>query len=369
MVITSYALLRRDIEHYQGVEFAAVILDEAQHIKNPDSQNAQSAFSLKGQRRIALTGTPIENSLSDIWSLMNFLMPGYLGSRVEFRERFQQPISSDPRGPQHQRLIRRLKPCILRRLKRDVVSELPNKIEHVAYCELTAHQRGIYYQLVDATRSQWAEWASAKNQGKARMLMLTALLRLRQACCDSRLLNLADAEDQRDTSGKLILLEELLNEALDGGHRVLVFSQFASMLRILRDTLNSLQIAHRYLDGQTKDRAREVDLFESGQFSVFLISLKAGGTGLNLTQADTVIHFDPWWNPAAEDQATDRAHRIGQKNVVNSYKLIARDTVEEKILRLQGRKRALIDATLTTPSESDGAMDGLHTDEIFDLLS
>ncbi len=369
LIITSYALLRRDIEHYQRIDFAAVILDEAQHIKNPDSQNAQSALSLKGQRRLALTGTPIENSLSDIWSLMNFLMPGHLGSRVDFRERFQQPISSAPSGPEHRRLIKRLKPCILRRLKRDVITELPNKIEHVAYCELTKHQRAAYNQLLEATQRQSAEWAATEHQGKVRMLMLTALLRLRQACCDARLLNLPATDDATDTSGKLILLQELLNEAVDGGHRVLVFSQFTSMLRILRTALDSLQISHRYLDGQTKDRAKEVDLFESGQFPVFLISLKAGGTGLNLTQADTVIHFDPWWNPAVEDQATDRAHRFGQKKVVNSYKLIARGTVEEKILALQSRKRALIEATLTSPSDDDPAMEGLGIEDIRELLS
>ena len=368
LIITSYALLRRDLDHYQRIDFEAVILDEAQHIKNPDSQNAQSAFSLKGRRRLALTGTPIENSLADIWSLMNFLMPGYLGSRVEFRDRFQQPILNAPSGPEHRRLIKRLKPCVLRRLKRDVITELPNKIEHVAYCELTTNQRAAYSQLLEATRRQSAEWAATEHQGKVRMLMLTALLRLRQACCDTRLLSLPGVADDANTSGKLILLEELLNEAVDGGHRVLIFSQFASMLRILRSTLESLQISHCYLDGQTKNRPKEVDRFESGQVSVFLISLKAGGTGLNLTQADTVIHFDPWWNPAVEDQATDRAHRLGQKKVVNSYKLIARDTVEEKILALQSRKRALIDATLESSSDDDSAMEGLGADEILDLL-
>ena len=368
LIITSYALLRRDIEHYRNIDFAAAVLDEAQHIKNPDSQNAQSAFSLKAHRRLALTGTPIENSLSDIWSLMNFLMPGYLGSRTEFRERYQQPIAIAPSGPEHRRLIKRLRPVVLRRLKRDVVTELPNKIEHVAYCELTTTQRNAYNQLLEATRRQSAEWAATEHQGKVRMLMLTALLRLRQACCDTRLLSLSGASDTADTSGKILLLEELLNEAVDGGHRVLIFSQFASMLRILRTTLESLQYSYCYLDGQTKNRAKEVDLFESGEFSVFLISLKAGGTGLNLTQADTVIHFDPWWNPAVEDQATDRAHRLGQTKVVTSYKLIARGTVEEKILALQSRKRALIEATLEDPSDDEPAMAGLHDNEIRDLL-
>ena len=365
LVITSYALLRRDIEHYRDSEFSAVVLDEAQHIKNPDSQNAQSAFSLIAKRRLALTGTPVENSLADIWSLMNFLMPGYLGTRQDFRERFQRPIEGAQGGAIHRRLIKRLEPCILRRLKKNVLTELPEKIEHIAYCELTDEQSDVYYQLANSTRRQVSEWSGAKDQAKARMLILTALLRLRQTCCDLRLLNLPETKP-REPSGKLVMLEELLNEAIDGGHRVLIFSQFASMLRILRETLTRLEISSCYLDGQTKDRAAEVDRFESGKASVFLISLKAGGTGLNLTSADTVIHFDPWWNPAVESQATDRAHRIGQKKVVTSYKLISRDTVEEKILALQARKRAMIDTTL---DGEQPLMEGLSSKDIRELLA
>ena len=365
LVITSYALLRRDIDHYRETEFSAVVLDEAQHIKNPDSQNAQSAFSLKAKRRLALTGTPVENSLADIWSLMNFLMPGYLGSRQDFRERFQRPIEGAQGGAIHRRLIKRLEPCILRRLKKTVLTELPDKIEHVSYCELTSEQRTAYSQLANSTRRQVSEWSGAKDQAKARMLMLTALLRLRQTCCDLRLLSLT-APEPSEPSGKLLMLEELLNEAIDGGHRVLIFSQFTSMLRILRDTLTRLEIPQCYLDGQTKDRAAEVDRFESGAASVFLISLKAGGTGLNLTAADTVIHFDPWWNPAVESQATDRAHRIGQKKVVTSYKLISRDTVEEKILALQARKRTMIDTTL---DHEQPLMEGLSNDDIRELFA
>ncbi|MCE9612314.1 MAG: DEAD/DEAH box helicase [Chthoniobacter sp.] len=368
LLITSYALLRRDIERYQTIEFAAVVLDEAQHIKNPESQNAQAAFSLKAQRRLALTGTPVENSLADLWSLMNFLMPGYLGTRVDFRERYQRPIENSPSGPEHHRLIKRLKPCLLRRLKRNVISDLPDKIEHVSYCELTTHQHEIYTKLLETTRRQVSEWSSTKSEGQARMLMLTALLRLRQACCDIRLLDLPEVEKTDAPSGKILMLEELLNEAIDGDHRVLVFSQFTSMLKILREALRSLQISHQYLDGQTKNRAHEVDQFESGAASVFLISLKAGGTGLNLTRADTVIHFDPWWNPAVEDQATDRAHRIGQKSVVNSYKMITRDTIEEKILALQMKKRTVTDATLDAGSDGEPMMAGLGIEEIRSII-
>ena len=365
LIVTSYALLRRDLDQYQGIHFAAIVLDEAQQIKNPDSQNAQSAFALKGERRLALTGTPVENSLADLWSLMHFLMPGYLGSRQDFRERFLKPIENAPNGPEQRRLTQRIKPCILRRLKRNVLTELPDKIEQVVYCDLTPQQKDVYAELVKSTQRQVSEWAAAKDQGKARMLMLTALLRLRQASCDLRLLNLSGIDEIPEPSGKLLLLEELLNEVIDGGHRVLIFSQFTSMLRILRDRLTGLQIPHGYLDGQTKDRASQVDRFQSGQAAVFLISLKAGGTGLNLTAADTVIHFDPWWNPAVESQATDRAHRIGQKKVVNAYKLIARETVEEKILALQARKRAVIDATL---DQEQPMMEGLGRDEILELL-
>jgi superfamily II DNA or RNA helicase len=366
LIITSYALLRRDLAHYKDVAFTAAILDEAQHIKNPASQNAQSACALKASHRIALTGTPVENSLGDIWSLMNFLMPGYLGSREDFRDRFERAIQSDPGGPVQRRLAKRIQPFVLRRLKRNVIKELPDKIEQVSYCELTAIQQQLYNQLTEATRRQVAELASDTNAGKTRMLMLTALLRLRQACCDPRLLGPGDPEKPLVTSAKVELLEELLQEAIDGGHRVLVFSQFVAMLQILRERLEALDIPFCYLDGATKDRASVVDRFQAGETPVFLISLKAGGVGLNLTAADTVVHFDPWWNPAVENQATDRAHRIGQKNVVTSYKLIARGTIEEKILALQQRKRALIDATVDSEQPM---MEGLAMEEIKELLT
>lgn len=361
--ITSYPLLRRDGDFYRGMEFETVVLDEAQHIKNPDSQNSQAAFSLRSRFRFAMTGTPIENSIRDIWSLMNFLMPGYLGKRDDFRERYQREIESEPGGATHRRLIKRLRPFILRRTKREVLTELPDKIEQVAYCELSETQRELYSQLSSSTRRTLSELAGAKDQNRARMTMLTALLRLRQACCDERLL--APDKQPDEPSGKVEMLIELIEEALDGGHRVLVFSQFATMLRLLRDALNAAEIATCYLDGQTKNRSQEVDRFQAGEAHVFLISLKAGGTGLNLTAADTVIHFDPWWNPAVEAQATDRAHRIGQKRVVTSYKLIAKDTVEEKILALQQRKKAVIAASLES---EEPLMESLSFDELRELL-
>jgi superfamily II DNA or RNA helicase len=364
LLITSYPLLRRDAERYRDQEFAAVILDEAQHIKNPDTQNAQAAFALRARHRFALTGTPIENSVRDLWSLMHFLMPGYLGSREDFRDRYEREISSDPTGPAQKRLQRRLRPFVLRRLKRSVIAELPEKIEEVAYCELNGVQKRLYAELLQAARKQSEELAGAGHQGRARMLVLTALLRLRQVCCDPALLG-QEPKTPAEVAPKVELLEELLAEAIDGGHRVLVFSQFVTMLRILQERLRASDVACCYLDGQTKDRAAQVDRFQAGDTPVFLISLKAGGTGLNLTAADTVIHFDPWWNPAVEAQATDRAHRIGQEKVVTSYKLIARGTVEEKILALQTRKRAMLDASLESEQP---LMEELTLDDIRELL-
>ena len=364
LYITSYPLLRRDAALYREMQFETVILDEAQHIKNPDSQNAQAATALRARHRFALTGTPIENSIRDIWSLMNFLMPGYLGSREDFRDRFERPIENEPGGPVHRRLVQRLRPFILRRTKREVLKELPEKIEQVAYCELNESQRSAYSQLSEETRRQVATLAGAPNPNRARMTMLTALLRLRQTCCDLRLLRPEGPETE--ISGKVEMLLELLAEAVDGGHRVLVFSQFATMLGLLREAIAPEGYSVCYLDGQTKEREAEVDRFQAGEADVFLISLKAGGTGLNLTAADTVIHFDPWWNPAIEAQATDRAHRIGQHSVVSSYKLIARNTVEEKILALQQRKKAVIAASLES---EEPLMDGLSMEELQELLS
>ncbi|HEV7406195.1 MAG TPA: SNF2-related protein [Chthoniobacteraceae bacterium] len=365
LVVTSYALLRRDAELYRDREFKVAVLDEAQHIKNPESQNAQAAFSVRAQHRFALTGTPVENSVRDLWSLMNFLMPGYLGSRNDFKERYEQPIATTPGGPEHARLVKRLRPFVLRRKKRDVLNELPDKIEQVTYCDLGRPQREMYTALLAAARRQALDASGLPDQNKARMQILTALLRLRQACCDLRLLQPEATGETEELSGKVETLNELLLEAVDGGHKVLVFSQFVSMLKLLRAHLEKAEIGTCYLDGSTKNRAAEVDRFQTGEVPVFLISLKAGGVGLNLTAADTVVHFDPWWNPAVEAQATDRAHRIGQRNVVTSYKLIARDTIEEKILSLQEKKRKVIEATIES---EEPLMQGLTMTDLQELL-
>ena len=364
LVITSYALLRRDIARYERLAFQSVILDEANHIKNPDTQNAVAAQRIRARHRFALTGTPVENSVRDIWSLANFVLPGYLGKRDDFKDRYETPIMRGGASDVQRRLANRLRPILLRRLKRDVAKDLPERLEQVAWVDLTATQMGIYRELLEQGRRKIEEASNEKNPGKSRMAALTALLRLRQACCDLRLLGLEKTDDD---SSKLEMLDELVQEAIDGGHRVLVFSQFVTMLKLIRVRLDSAEIPYAYLDGSTKDRAAEVDRFQnSDALPVFLISLKAGGVGLNLSAADTVIHFDPWWNPAVEAQATDRAHRIGQTRVVTSYKLIARNTVEEKILSLQQRKRDIIDATVESEEPTFSA---LSVDEIRELMN
>jgi superfamily II DNA or RNA helicase len=386
VIVTSYALIRRDAQRYREFEFDTVVLDEAQHIKNRQTQNAQAVKSVKAGRRLVLTGTPLENSVLDLWSIFDFLMPGYLGAAQDFRERYELPIAKEKNTEAQARLARRLRPFMLRRLKKEVASDLPAKLEQVAYCELTPDQRTVYQQIIEASRKEILDAAGAQGIAKSRMVVLTALLRLRQVCCDLRLLKLEKQEPSpaaadpgmaessvpsappTDTSsGKLDLFAELLEEVIDGGHRVLVFSQFVGMLSLLKEKLRGEGIEFCYLDGSTTDRREVVERFQADPaIPVFLISLKAGGVGLNLTGADTVVHFDPWWNPAVEDQATDRAHRIGQTKVVTSYKLITRDTVEEKILTLQNRKREIIEATI---GGEEAFAASLSWDEIQELLA
>jgi SNF2 family DNA or RNA helicase len=313
-----------------------------------------------------LTGTPLENSVLDLWSIFDFLMPGYLGAAKDFRERYEIPIAKEKNAEAQARLARRLRPFLLRRLKREVAADLPEKIEQVSFCELTPEQRCVYQQVIEASRKEVLDAVGAQGLAKSRMVVLTALLRLRQVCCDLRLLKLENV-NPASASGKLDLFAELLEEVVDGGHRALVFSQFTEMLSLLKARLTEEKIEFCYLDGATTNRGAVVERFQrDATIPVFLISLKAGGTGLNLTGADMVIHFDPWWNPAVEAQATDRAHRIGQTKVVTSYKLITRDTVEEKILALQNRKRDVIQATLGGEEAFAAA---LNWEEIQELLA
>ena len=353
LVVTSYALLRRDLDRYLDIEFSALILDEAQHIKNRSTQNAIAAKQLSAQHKLVLTGTPMENSVADLWSIMDFLMPGYLGKHAVFRANYELPIARGGEdGENAQRKLRRkLHPFLLRRRKSDVAKELPPRIERTAFCSLTPDQRVVYEELLRSSRQRLRDRVGKAGFNRCRMEILTTLMRLRQVCCHLDLLKLPDLSP-RYPSAKLDLFLELLDEAVDSGHRILVFSQFVSMLRILRGVLEKRGTSYCYLDGSTKERLSVVQRFNTQRdIPLFLISLKAGGTGLNLTGADMVVHFDPWWNPAVENQATDRAHRIGQQRTVYSVKLITRATVEEKVLALQRRKQDVIDATVESDED------------------
>lgn len=367
IIITSYGLLRSDAAKHCKYDYDTLVLDEAQHIKNRQTQNSQAVKTVKAKNRIVLTGTPMENSVLDLWSIFDFLMPGYLGTAADFRERYEQPIARDKDGAVQARLGRRLRPFILRRLKSEVAKDLPAKLEQVSYCELTGDQMEIYKQVLAVSRQEVTNAVGAKGVAKSKMIVLNALMRLRQICCDLRLLKMREPEFTDASSGKIAMFGELLEQAIEGGHRVLVFSQFTTMLGLLKDKLSAEKIDYCYLDGSTTHRGAVVEKFQQdAKIPVFLISLKAGGVGLTLTGADTVVHFDPWWNPAVEDQATDRAHRIGQTRVVTSYKLIARGTVEEKILALQQKKRAIIKATL---GGEETLGDNLTWEEIQDLFA
>jgi len=367
LVVTSYGTLVRDHELLSEIEFSCIVGDEAQHAKNRRSQNAQALRSLRSRGRCLLTGTPLENSLEDLRSLFEFLMPGFL-----------QPVPTGTRGEERawydERLRAQTAPYILRRTKVAVAPELPAKIEQVIWCEFSPTQAALYRSVQEQTERALLELETGgASENAIRLATLTQLLRLRQVCCDPRLLKAppeaAESGRQSDTdSSKLDAFRELLAEALDDGHRLLVFSQFTSLLALLKTELETQSVPFAYLDGTMAPRQRqaEVDRFQSqGDIPVFLLSLKAGGTGLNLTAADTVVHFDPWWNPAAEAQATDRAHRIGQQRVVTSYKLICAGTVEEKVLALQEEKRALLADVFEA---SDAAAAKLSLSDLRELL-
>ena len=336
LIITSYGTLARDRDRFGDIELACLIADEAQHIKNRRTQNAQALRCLQAQSRFLLTGTPVENSLDDLRALFDLLMPGYV-------EKIPAGTKGEERTWFDERLRAKTAPYILRRTKKAVAPELPEKIEQVLYCEPSSAQAALYAEWQKKSEQELdALAADGASENKLRLATLTQLLRLRQICCDPRLVAPATSADH---SSKLEAFRELLAESVDDGHRLLVFSQFTSLLALLRAELDEQGLTYCYLDGGTpqKQRQLEVDRYNATpDIPVFLISLKAGGTGLNLTGADTIVHFDPWWNPAVEAQATDRAHRIGQTRVVTSYKLICTGTVEEKVLHMQETKRALL---------------------------
>ena len=347
LVLTTYALLRRDLEELQKYEFNSIILDEAQNIKNPNTITARSVRRLDSKLRICLSGTPIENNLFELWSLFEFLMPGFLGSQHSFQRGIIKPIK-DGDEETLDYLRSRVRPFILRRTKSQVAKDLPPKVENVQYCALADEQMELYASLAKKLKEQVLADVDQKGMAKSQMSILDALLKLRQICCHPRLLKLdIPGVSTNLPSGKFDAFKDMVTEVISEGHKVLVFSQFVQMLHIIRSWLQISDIPFAYLDGASKDRFEQVDRFNNTpEIPIFLISLKAGGTGLNLTSADYVIHYDPWWNPAVESQATDRTHRIGQTRQVFSYKMICQNTVEEKILQLQDAKRDVAEAII-----------------------
>ena len=360
LVLTTYALLPRDEETLLAQEFHLVILDEAQQIKNARTQAARVVGKLRAHHRLCLTGTPLENHLGELWSLFHFLMPGLLGDATGFRRAYRTPIEKHGDGARRENLVRRMRPFLLRRTKDQVASELPLKSEILRPVELQGAQRELYETVRASMHERVRAEISARGLAQSHIIVLDALLKLRQICCDPRLLKISAAKQVKE-SAKLQLLLEMLQELLPEGRRVLIFSQFTSMLELIEPELAKLGIAHVKLTGQTRDRERPVKSFQSGDVPLFLISLKAGGTGLNLTAADTVIHYDPWWNPAVENQATGRAHRIGQDKPVFVYKLIVAGSVEEKIAALQASKAMLARSVLENDA---GATPALTADDI-----
>lgn len=373
VLITSYPLISRDLERYQQREFAIGVFDEASFLRNPDTETAGAARALELRTRLALSGTPVENGVRDLWSIFQILIPGYLGNRQSFHERFEKPLqssgqTSDAAATRLRRLIR---PFFLRRTKGEVLKDLPEKIEQVFWCEMSGTQAEMYRRILEEGREEIRNARRRSGQNGARMTMLTVLLRLRQVCCDVGLAGLSDEKltqlDTSDRSGKWEAVDDRLDEALAGTAKVLIFSQFVTYLKAFRQHLDNRGVAYAYLDGSTTDRAEQVTAFQTDpKKRVFLISLKAGGYGLNLTQADHVFLMDPWWNPAVEAQAIDRAHRFGQNRVVNAYRFVMRGTVEERVLALQDKKRGLISATI---EERAPLMEGLTDSDLESLLS
>lgn len=364
IVVTSYDLLKRDIPLYEDHSFHYHIIDEAQYIKNHTTQNAKAVKSIKSRQRFALTGTPVENCLSELWSIFDFLMPGFLYSYHHFREKFESPIVKAKDQHSLEQLSKMVLPFVLRRMKKDVLKELPSKSETLLYATMSAEQRKIYLAYTAQARQEIEENLTSSGSGN-RIIFLAMLTRLRQICCDPSLC----LENYSGNGAKEDVCIELIRSAKEGGHKVLLFSQFTSMLSILEKRFEKEGIRFFTLKGSTsqENRAKMVNQFNRDNTDVFLISLKAGGTGLNLTAADVVIHYDPWWNLSAQNQATDRAYRIGQKNSVQVYKIIAKDTIEEKICRMQEMKQELAEAVIQA-GDVDGAIMRMSGEELIEIL-
>ncbi len=344
VLITSYHILQRDVEYYENIQFSCEVIDEAQYIKNANTLNSQSVKSINATFKVALTGTPIENRLSELWSIFDYLMPGFFYGYQTFKARFENPIVKDNDDLMERELNQMITPFVLRRLKRDVLKDLPDKLEEVYYAQLEGEQKQLYDAEVQKIKHM-VNNQSEQEFKENKIAILAELTRLRQLCCYPGLLY----ENYKQNSTKTDMGIDLICNAIEGGHKILLFSQFTSMLEELEKRLNERKIKYYLLEGKTpkKKRADMVDAFQQDDVPLFLISLKAGGTGLNLTAADIVIHYDPWWNTAVENQASDRAHRIGQTNIVTVYKLIMKDTIEERILELQAQKSDLANRILS----------------------
>jgi SNF2 family DNA or RNA helicase len=362
LIIASYTIVQNDIEHFKEFDFDYIILDEAQHIKNASTQRSKAVKQLRGRHKMVLSGTPIENNPTELWSIFDFLMPGYLPSRRQFNSQYTG--AGEKTRKQQERLKMLISPFILRRRKQDVLIELPDKQEQVVYSSLTKFQEKMYLQILDNVRQKLAQDDFEVNTNF--LHILAALTRLRQICNHPAMAD-AEVKEESELSGKVELLKEIISDAVENGKKLLIFSQFVQMLKILRTVLNELDIPHEYMDGQTKNRQKIIDNFNNNsKIRAFLISLKTGGYGLNLTSADTVIIVDPWWNPMGEAQAIDRAHRIGQTKKVMVYKVITQGTIEEKILALQKSKREMFDNLIEDGQNVVKAMSAAELRKLFE---
>jgi superfamily II DNA or RNA helicase len=351
VLVTSYSLFQRDVKEYQSIPLYYAILDEAQYVKNSKTATALAVKLLQAKHRLALTGTPLENGVHELWSLFDFLMPGLLGNHTSFRFEFERPIRERADVDALQNLKRRVKPFLLRRTKESVAPELPPRVEQTDWCELTQTQAALYADVLASVRADVIEAVEKKGFARSRIEILAALTKLRQVCNHPALVDKRLSKGE-DVSGKLAYALELVREAADGGHKILLFSQFTSMLDLIRPELDRMQIGHVTIEGKTRNRAEVIEKFKTDpNTSVFLMSLKAAGTGLTLTEADTVILYDPWWNPMVERQAMDRAHRIGQTKSVNVHKLVTKGTIEERVLSLQEKKKSIFDAVVSDTAE------------------
>ena len=367
LVLTTYSLLARDEEKLLAQPWHVAILDEAQNIKNPKTKAATIACRLQARHRLCLTGTPMENHLGELWSLFRFLMPGLLGDEKAFKRDYRVPIEKEGDLARQKFLSRRIRPFLLRRTKDLVAHELPAKTRVTRAVEFDSAQADLYETVRAAMDKRVRDEIAAKGIAKSHIVVLDALLKLRQICCDPRLLKTA-LKGKVAPSAKLATLMEMLDELLAEGRSILLFSQFTSMLTLIEAELSLRGLAYAKLTGATRDRKKPIELFQSGEVKLFLISLKAGGTGLTLTAADTVIHYDPWWNPAVENQATDRAHRIGQVKPVFVYKLIAKGTLEERIVEMQAKKGALAAGLLDGDAHAVGALDAKDLQALFEAV-